>query len=190
MAVSKKQARESAEAIHTQFPQLSKVPVPVERIARKLQVSVRYQPMDKEISGMIFIKDGKPILGVNNLHHPNRQRFTIAHELGHFMLHKDKISKEVHLDTNFGGLMRDQRAAEGVYEIEIQANTFAAELLMPRHKLEEELAAIDADLLSNPYLDDEAEEFVASLAKKFKVSTLAMQTRIANLQGVLLKNKR
>lgn len=182
MAANKKRARESAETIHSEYPELFKVPVPVERIARKMGVTVRFEPMDKDISGMIFVREGRPIIGVNSLHTPNRQRFTIAHELGHFALHRDKIEKEIHLDTNFGGLMRDQNAAKGVYEIEIEANTFAAELLMPRRELTEEVEKYDMDLLSNPFLDEDAEQFVEGLARKFKVSTLAMQTRIGNLQ--------
>ena len=55
-----------------------KIPIPVERIAKSLGAQVRYSPLDEELSGMVFIKDGIPIIGVNSLHHPNRQRFTIA----------------------------------------------------------------------------------------------------------------
>jgi len=182
MAADKKRARESAKKIHSMHPDLFKVPVPVERIAKKLGVLIRFEPMDKDISGMIFVKEGRSIIGVNSLHSPNRQRFTIAHELGHYTMHREKIEQEIHLDTNFGGLMRDHKAAEGTYDIEIEANTFAAELLMPTNQLKKELEKLDADLLSNPFLDEDAELFVANLAKKFKVSMLAMQTRIGTLQ--------
>ena len=80
---------------------------------------------------MIYVKEGTPIIGVNALHHPNRQRFTVAHECGHLILHKAQITKEVHVDKDFPMLMRDSVSAAGVNEMEIEANVFAAELLMP-----------------------------------------------------------
>ena len=73
-------------------------PVPVERIAKSLDAELRYSPLDDELSGMIYVNEGTPIIGVNALHHPNRQRFTIAHECGHLILHKPQITKEVHVD--------------------------------------------------------------------------------------------
>ena len=83
---------------------------------------------------MIYVNEGTPIIGVNALHHPNRQRFTIAHECGHLILHKPQITKEVHVDKALASpmLMRDSVSAAGVDEMEIEANLFAAELLMPK----------------------------------------------------------
>ena len=62
---------------------ISKPAVSLERIAKHLKIQIRYSPLDNELSGMAVIKDGEAIIGVNSLHHPNRQRFTIAHEIGH-----------------------------------------------------------------------------------------------------------
>ena len=89
---------------------------------------------------MIYIKDGVPIIGVNSLHHPNRQRYTIAHELGHLELHRQLITSEVHVDKGFPVLMRDPKSATGTELHEIEANQFAAELLMPRTLIEQALA--------------------------------------------------
>ena len=86
-------------------------PVPIERIARALGVKVQYAPFDGELSGMAFIKDGVPIIGVNSLHHPNRQRFTLAHELAHIQLHRDQLENAVHVDK--GSLRRDLLSAAG-----------------------------------------------------------------------------
>ena len=96
---------------------------------------MRFSPFDDELSGMVYIKEGTPIIGVNSLHHPNRQRFTIAHELGHLELHRPMITSSVHVDKNFPALMRDPRTATGTERIEIDANRFAAELLMPGARL-------------------------------------------------------
>src|SRR6202030_4863019 len=79
-----------------------------------------------------YIKDNVPISGVNSLQHPNRQRFTIAHECGHLVLHRDLITHVVHIDKKFPVLRRDDKSATGSERIEIQANQFAAELTMPR----------------------------------------------------------
>ena len=141
--------------------------VPIDRIARSLHARIQYVPFDGDLSGMATIKDGVPIIGVNALHHPNRQRFTIAHELGHIQLHRTLIENVVHLDQ--GSLRRDALAAAGTDDHEIEANAFAAELLMPKELLTAALGDRTVDLE-----DDEA---ITALAKKFKVSEAAMRFR-------------
>ena len=76
-------------------------PVPVDRIAKGLGAQLRFSPLDEELSGMIYISATTPIIGVNSLHHPNRQRFTIAHEIGHLELHRSLITGKVHVDKTF-----------------------------------------------------------------------------------------
>src|ERR1700691_4612477 len=110
---------------------IEEIPVPVEKIAKSLGARVRFSPLDDELSGFVFIKDGVPIIGVNSLHHPNRQRFTIAHEIAHLQLHRDWITTTVHVDKDFPALMRDANSATGTEKKEIEANQFASALLMP-----------------------------------------------------------
>ena len=150
-------------------------PVPVERIAKSLDAELRYSPLDDELSGMIYVNEGTPIIGVNALHHPNRQRFTIAHECGHLILHKPQITKEVHVDKALASpmLMRDSVSAAAVDEMEIEANLFAAALLMPK--------AILAKALGNEPFDIDDESAVSALARSFKVSPSAMRFRLGNL---------
>lgn len=148
-------------------------PVAVEKIARSLGVDLRFQPMSDELSGMIYIKDNVPIIGVNALHHPNRQRFTIAHECGHLVMHRDAITSTVHVDKQFPVLWRDSVSATATDLMEIQANQFAAELLMPTDLLEEALAEIKFDI------DDDKP--IEKFAKKLKVSKQALEYRIRNL---------
>ena len=148
-------------------------PVPVERIARVLGATLRYSPLDEELSGMVYVNEDTSIIGVNALHHPNRQRFTIAHECGHLILHKAQITKEVHVDKEFPMLMRDSVSAAGISEMEIEANFFAAELLMPE--------ALLAKALGNEPFDIDDEGAVSALARNFKVSPSAMRFRLGNL---------
>lgn len=149
-------------------------PIPIEKVARALGAQVRFSPFDDELSGMIHIKDSVPIIGVNSLHHPNRQRFTIAHELGHLELHKEIITSSIHVDKGFPALMRDATSAKGDERIEIEANQFAAELLMPKTMVERELAGKQFDMEDDASFEE--------IAKKFRVSKQALQLRIQSIK--------
>jgi Zn-dependent peptidase ImmA (M78 family) len=152
---------------------IKKAPVSVDKIARHIGAVIRNSPLDTEISGMVFIKDGVPVIGVNALHHPNRQRFTIAHEIGHLVLHRDYIGSHLHVDKQYPVLMRDSKASQGIDRIEIEANQFAAELLMPR--------ALILELLDDEGVDLDDEGPIEMLALRFKVSKQAMTHRLSSL---------
>lgn len=85
----------------------------------------------KGISG--FIKeenDGKIYICVHQFDNKNRKRFTIAHELGHYFRHRDKI-KEGFVDGIGVGAFGRDTAENKVIQEEIDANEFAGEILMP-----------------------------------------------------------
>lgn len=147
---------------------IAAAPVPVERIARKLGIQIRRAPLGGDLSGMATIREGVCIIGVNSLQAPQRQRFTLAHELGHFRLHRAILEKEVHLDR--GSLRRDWLSSLGVDRHEMEANAFAAELLMPTLLLK--------DMLSGRSIDVEDEDDVDRLARRFQVSSAAMRYRL------------
>ena len=135
--------RRSSPAMHARdlldTLDIRKVPVPLEMIGEHLGAKIRIAPLDEELSGIIFIRDGMPIIGINAIHHPNRQRFTLAHEFGHLVLHKHLITSMVHVDKKLPFFMRDAKSATGTDKIEIEANQFAAELLMPEAILLKEI---------------------------------------------------
>jgi Zn-dependent peptidase ImmA (M78 family) len=110
-------------------------------------------------------------IGDDALHHPNRQRFSAAHELGHHELHAQEIGKAVHVDKGFRVLLRDDVSSQGIDPLEIEANAFASELLMPGEFL---MSALDAG-----GLDIEDEAGIEALARKFRVSGSAMRYRLA-----------
>lgn len=169
MAADITMARQAALDLIAQFG-IKLAPIPLDRIVRGLGVRVQYAPLDGELSGMAFIKDGVGVIGVNSLHSPNRQRFTLAHELGHIRLHRQQLENGVHVDK--GSLRRDSLASQGTDATEIEANNFAAELLMPTPILEA--------VLEGRHIDLEDDEFVELMAKKFKVSPIALQFRLQN----------
>ncbi|RDC60700.1 hypothetical protein HME9302_01915 [Alteripontixanthobacter maritimus] len=142
------------------------IPVDTTEIAKRLGVELHALPLDDELSGMAFREGEKRVIIVNSTHHIHRRRFTAAHELGHHVL--NHISDDVHVDTAV--FHRNARSRTGEDEKEVEANAFAAELLMPRSALKV-FGNIDV-------LDDLA---IARLAKEFKVSQSAMAIRIENL---------
>lgn len=140
------------------------LPVPVEDIAGKLQIRISRAP-NGEFSGMLLRKGGHALIGVNSNEPPLRQRFTIAHELGHFFLHPEKDAFVDYRD-NKKGVMRTPR--------EKHANMFAAALLMPRKTLLKDFKTIADD-------DGFSEEDLTTLARKYEVSEDAMRFRLINL---------
>ena len=159
---------------------ISTPPVPVDVIAKSLGARLRYAPFDGELAGMLVRDEGAGtvMIGVNSLHHLHRQRFTIAHECGHFVLHK---GKRVHIDhafrVNCRGATRvnprNNLSFRAMDPEEIEANRFAAELLMPFDMIIDDLTARDLDI------EDESELKV--LADRYQVSVQALTFRITNI---------
>jgi Zn-dependent peptidase ImmA (M78 family) len=160
-------ARDSARALLLEH-NVGALPIPVERIAKAMGVKVEYAPLEPELSGLALIRDGQPIVGINAHHAATRQRFTLAHELAHVCLHRAKLEQAVHVDR--GSLRRDALASAGVDRTEIEANAFAAELLMPQSFL--------AQVLGEDGIDLEDDDAVATAAKRFRVSPAALRFRL------------
>jgi Zn-dependent peptidase ImmA (M78 family) len=163
-------ARTAARRVLSEFG-VKSAPVPVDRIIKSRGIVLEYAPLDEDLSGMAYIKDGVGIIGLNALHHPNRQRFSAAHELAHHELHADILGRAVHVDKGFQVLLRDDVSSLGIEPREIEANAFASELLMPTDLI--------AGALGERGLDIEDDEGVEALAKKFRVSAAAMRNRLS-----------
>lgn len=147
-------------------------PIPVERVAKHLGARVSRVPLagEKALSGLLYRAGGETIIGVNKRHPAPRQRFTIAHEIGHLVLHdRDAL----HIDRGFPMRLRDARSSQAVDPDEIAANAFAAELLMPT-------AMVLGDL-EGQAVDYEEEQAIRCLAERYEVSLQAMIFRLVNL---------
>lgn len=143
----------------------------IKRLAELQGAIVLEEPNEESTSGFLFRTSGSPpIIGINRNHPPTRKRFTTAHELGHLLLHS---KSGVHIDYAVVK-MRDAKTSEGVNEEEIEANRFAAELLMPQSMLERDLA------LTGPVQVDD-EKVIGRLAKQYGVSQQAMTIRLTSL---------
>lgn len=157
---------------------IRRAPMNVERIARRYATVVK-RSLEDELSGaLIPLGEGEWAILVNSDHHPNRQRFTLAHELGHLLLHDYKTP---HADKRFR--LRNARSSEGSVLEEIQANQFAAELLMPRAIVMNVLkrSGLEHAWAEGDEEDREFDELVAKLARRFAVSRQAMTVRLSSL---------
>lgn len=161
---TKRQAQNKASELFRKYP---KVPFPIERVAANLGVTIIHHELEPNVSGFLIVKHRKPIIVVNKTHSEVRQRFTIAHELGHYQLHFDNTDELFH---------RDENSSQGNNRLEVQANNFAAALLIPEDALKKELGSQIIDTF-----DDTVSEKIIKLANKFGVSQQAMSIRLQEL---------
>lgn len=121
-----------------------------------------------EIVGQIEKKDGKYKISVQGSDHINRKRFTAAHELGHFLFHRDLMGNGIDDNTIF----RSENVGN-FYNVNIkpwhetEANKFAATVLMPKKMVIQQ--------------HQELRGRVKDLAREFKVSPAAMRIRLKTL---------
>ncbi len=146
--------------------------IDVNRIARLEGVAVESADLGSEISGLLVRQGDRAIIGVNARHAATRQRFTVAHELGHYILHKH--GRELFVDEKYVAHFRDENSSAGFDPQEIEANQFAAELLMPMEHVREYF-------IQNPF-DINEEQSLNDLARAFGVSSIAMAIRLSNLR--------
>ena len=149
----------------------AEVPVRVDKIAQALGVALVEEKLDRNVSGLLFRRGEDKAIGINSSHSPVRQRFTIAHELGHLRLHPGRELILDHVLLN----LRDKVSSLGTDKEEREANAFAAELLMPASEVTAEVRRL-VDRGQTPNA-----RFIADLAIYFDVSDQAMEYRLVHL---------
>lgn len=145
-------------------------PVPIHRIAEGEGASIVVKSFNNEVSGLLLRTGDAAIIAVEKRQAATRQAFTVAHELGHLLLHP---GKELRVDQRFRVNLRSAESSTAEDVEEIEANAFAAALLMPEAFLRKDLADF--------VLDIEDAERVQELAKRYSVSAQAMTLRLVNL---------
>jgi len=129
-------------------------PVEVNEIARHLGFTVIPFEFPDEVSGVTFIEAGVKSIGVNSKHALTRQRFSVAHEIGHYLCGHEAYDGDKILVEETARMLNAHSHQE------MEANEFAAELLMPVNWLRKDVGAIGLD--------------VPALAKRYQVSEQAM----------------
>ena len=129
-------------------------PVPVEQVAHSLGAQLHQEPLEDHLSGMLVCKGDSLHIVVNAGHHPNRKRFTVAHECGHLVLHHGSEDR-LFVDTQYRVYHRTGSTQSPAYasaqstttpEEEREANLFASALLMPRSLIEQQVRSLNIDL--------------------------------------------
>ncbi|MGE0539174.1 MAG: ImmA/IrrE family metallo-endopeptidase [Dehalococcoidia bacterium] len=147
-------------------------PVPVEALASLVGATIRYEPFDGSLSGMAYRRpDAVNVIGVNSLQPLTRKRFTIAHEIGHLLLHSDD---DMHVDEYVPIGFRNDVSSMAINEREVEANQFAAELLMPADTISREFQSIPEDV--------QIEDIIDRLSQRYGVSSEAMTIRLSRLK--------
>lgn len=130
-------------------------------MAQDIGIEVWASALGDDVAGLLVKKQrGAPEIYLNVNDHPNRQRFTCAHELGHFYARKLDGSDD---DWNYVDY-RDDLSSKGADPDERFANGFAAALLMPRAMLAQHLHLPKRQI-----------------ARLFQVSQIALEHRLDNL---------
>jgi len=148
-------------------------PINVDAIASRYGIKVISTPLQGKVGEITFNSDGSSVIKMDpfeNSYEP-RRRFTLAHELGHFFLHR--VPNYAYEDTKETMLDRKNTYWDGK---EGEANSFAAQLLMPEKLIERYgTQIISAD--NNISLDD----FVNRMSTIFNVSKQSMRFRLSGL---------
>ena len=156
--------------------QVSRPAVPIEHIVQNEGLQILEYNFGDDISGILIINDGVGAIGVNPKNHYHRQRFSIAHELGHYLMHRD--SGNLFVDKDFIVKFRHTNRNYSLVEKkqEQEANAFAAALLMPTKFIEQEIEKLE-------FFGYTETEIISVLAKTFQVSEAAMSYRFSNLNN-------
>jgi Zn-dependent peptidase ImmA (M78 family) len=149
------------------------VPIEIQALAHRLNITTEAASLGDNISGVLVVEKGRVGIGYNSAHALVRQRFTIAHEIAHYVLHVKKNGRSQLFIDQYVAFRRDDHPPTGNIRAESEANRFGAALLMPEGLIRQ---AIKKNALD---LDDE--EALSLLAKRFQVSPAAMTIRLIHL---------
>lgn len=137
---------------------MTEPPIDVEALARGLGLAVRYVPRSGGLEGRLIRE--RMVIEVNQRHHPHKRRFTVSHEIGHFVLNHSPVFSAFD-DRSIGD-------PSGVNER--QANAFASELLMPEPAIGAHWTKVRR-----------TEKPIDKMAEVFNVSSEAMYYRLSEL---------
>jgi Zn-dependent peptidase ImmA (M78 family) len=147
---------------------LKEYPVRLGALAHKLGVPIKVASMKTGVSGQISRDGNGYVIRINRNEARERQRFTIAHELAHYFLHRDYIDRQP--DGITDNVLYRSGAPEA---IEYEANRLAADLVMPmdlvQQRLNDEFGGVVTDAT------------IEGLADAFEVSKAAMEIRLSTL---------
>ena len=143
---------------------LHEAPIDVLGMAHALGIRVEmHAPLNADISGRITLASPAPpayCIEVNGGHSERRRRFTLAHEIAHFLLHRDMIGAGIQDDAHYHSRFNN--------EIEAEANRLAAWIIMPPELVRK--------------INRAGVKSISGLCAIFEVSEEAMRIRLKQLR--------
>lgn len=144
-------------------------------IMEALRITYYERPMSEGVSGSIDWDKDKFTIIVNSRMGPQRKRFTAAHEISHYLIHRDLLMKAKIWGTHVDKLFGDERHQDNSHPLlpshDVQANRYAIKLLLPQFPVERVWSETVGTF----------EERVADVAKVFDISTPAMTIRLETM---------
>jgi len=160
--IHSKIARDKAKNIIEMF-HVDEAPVDVFGIAEKLGFIVDFIDLSNDIDARVEAHEDIKVIFVNKNHPKVKQRFSVSHELGHYLSGHENYSGEARRQTDI-----DKKYLNPQFQQEYEANDFAAELLMPEKILRKDV--------------DENKLTLSELVKLYEVSEQAMTIQLVNLK--------
>ncbi|WP_457661867.1 ImmA/IrrE family metallo-endopeptidase [Sinorhizobium medicae] len=156
---------------------VSRAPVDVQKLIGELGIQYIEEPLPEGVSGKIHYDEhgGYYVIRVNTNQSRQRRNFTAAHEVAHYLLHRDLLHKRGHLDRLFDTPPLDNPSQPLRPHHEVEANNLAAKILMPEGAIKDEILWKNYDLVR--------------VAEAFGVSAAAMAIRLKVL-GIDLDKER
>lgn len=137
-------------------------PVKLGEIANELGIQVKLATLPANISGEIKEINGAVTIRINQHDVKARQRYTLAHEIAHFLLHRHLLGEGITDDVLY-------RSAQS-NEIEAEANRLAADIVMPMCKIDE--------FYKQYYKGKKDSILYETIATELGVSTIALKYRL------------
>jgi Zn-dependent peptidase ImmA (M78 family) len=147
------------------LPYQNEFPIKVGAIAKDLGIIVKKATLSAGISGQIKETDGVCTIRVNRHEVKARQRFTLAHEIAHFLLHRELLVGDgITDDILYRSSLSDPQESE--------ANRLAADIVMPWELIKNHLES---------YQNLKIEEKIEKLGEKAEISTTAIKIRLGKI---------
>ena len=137
------------------------LPVPIGAIAKSFDIQIKVATLPTNISGEIKEEQRKVVIKVNRHDVKERQRFTVAHEIAHFLLHREYLKNGITDSVLYRSALSN--------DLEFQANRLAADIVMPIHLIKE---------WRNQHSDMPLEQQIEKLSIKSEVSSTAIKIRL------------
>ncbi|AGH80032.1 50S ribosomal protein L22 [Psychromonas sp. CNPT3] len=136
-------------------------PIPLGLIAKELGLVVKKATLPARISGEIKQENDKFIIRINRHDVKARQRYTLAHEIAHFLLHKSQIGDGISDDVLYRSSLSNK--------LEVEANKLGADIIMPWHLITNSLSKFPLST---------GDKLYEQLAEIAGVSTTALKFRL------------